>query len=87
MAAVRFIAMLSKEMGYENLYQDLEGLKPQVIRMIEERIEADGGVIQKIEFRKNNSSKLLVGSTSKEPKSPSNPEYYCDYCKIFDKRF
>ncbi len=39
-AAVNFIAALSKEMGYENLYQDLQNLKPQVIKMIEDRIEA-----------------------------------------------
>jgi hypothetical protein len=39
-AAVNFIASLSKEMGYENLYQDLQNLKPQVIKMIEDRIEA-----------------------------------------------
>ena len=45
MAAVGLMAMLSREMGYQNLYDDLKGLKPQVIRMIEERIEANGGVI------------------------------------------
>lgn len=47
-AAVNFMAALSKEMGYENLYRDIENLKPQVIRMIEDRIEAEGGVIKKI---------------------------------------
>lgn len=39
-AAVNLMVTLSKEMGYENLYQDLENLKPQVIKMIEEKIEA-----------------------------------------------
>lgn len=48
MAAVGLMATLSREMGYENLYQDLEGLKPQVIKMIEDQIVADGGVIKKI---------------------------------------
>ena len=84
-AAVGLMAELSREMGYENLYDDLRGLKPQVIEMIEERIEADGGVIQKMEIRKNASSKKLVNN--KEPPPPSNPEYFCDYCKLYDKRF
>lgn len=47
-AAVNLMVELSKEMGYQNLYQDLQNLKPQVIKMIQERIEAEGGVIKKI---------------------------------------
>lgn len=69
-------------MGYENLYPDLENLKPQVIRMIEERIEAEGGVIKKIQL--NKPSPRLLNKASNSPKAqklPTNPEYYCDFCK------
>ena len=87
MAAVGLMARLSKEMGYQNLYQDLVGLKPQVIRLIEERIQADGGVIKKIEVNRKASAKKMINNTYKQPVEPTNPEYYCDYCKIYDKRF
>ena len=60
--------------------------------MIEDQIEADGGVIKKIEMKKNNSVNKVMNTSPKSPKSPkspqqpTNPEYYCDFCKIFDKR-
>jgi hypothetical protein len=39
-AAINMIAKLSKEMGYENIYDDLKSLKPQLIKMIEDKIES-----------------------------------------------
>ena len=59
MAAVGFMARLAREMGYENLYSDLQHLKPQVIRMIEDRIEAEGGIIKKVEIKNNGARKVF----------------------------
>lgn len=33
-AAINVIAKLSKEMGYENIYEDLKTVKPQLIKLI-----------------------------------------------------
>lgn len=54
--------------------------------MIEDKIQADGGIIEKMEIKKNSSAKKIINNVPKEPKQPSNPEYYCEYCKLFDKR-
>jgi len=58
-AAVNVIAKLSKEMGYENIYEDLKSLKPQLIKLIEDKIESEGGTIIKVEVNKSKSFKNI----------------------------
>lgn len=58
-------------------------MKPQVVKMIEEKIEADGGRIEKVFVKEAPQLKPVKSQVQKQP---NNPEYYCDYCKLFDKR-
>lgn len=39
---MNLMASISQEIGYENLYPDLENLKPQVLKLIEEKVESTG---------------------------------------------
>jgi hypothetical protein len=41
---------VSKEIGYENLLPLISNMKPQIIKNIEDRIEEEGGVIEKLEM-------------------------------------
>jgi hypothetical protein len=45
-------------------------MKPQVIKMIEDRIKADGGVIEKVMVKETPQVKL---DTSHAQKQPGNP--------------
>jgi len=57
-------------------------LKPHIIKLIEDKIEALGGKIEKVVIGLPGQKSVRI-----EQKQPNNPEYYCDYCKLFDKRF
>lgn len=81
-AAIDLMVQISKEIGYDNLYRHIDHLKPHIIRLIENKFKAEGGSIVKIGGPLGGSRTL-----SQPQKQNNNPEYYCDYCKKYDKRF